>query len=120
MTALATDTPAASPAAAGDGARHIHPVLRGGVLLRSVALLLGLAMFALGIALSDDGDDLAIGPIALELPSHPAAELATGPRTGVSGEGGTDRYPWRFWIPGDPTVSPYKRHAPKRRRPSEG
>jgi DNA-3-methyladenine glycosylase len=72
---------------------------------------------ALGIGLADDGDDLATGPITLELPPHPAPEFATGPRTGVSGEGGTDRYPWRFWIPGDPTVSPYKRHTPKKHPP---
>jgi DNA-3-methyladenine glycosylase len=70
---------------------------------------------ALGIALSDDGDDLETGPIRLELPDAPAEPVAfaQGPRTGVSGAGGTDEYPWRFWIPGDPTVSPYKRSPPK-------
>jgi DNA-3-methyladenine glycosylase len=65
---------------------------------------------ALGIALADDGADLAAGEITLEPASHPVAEYASGPRTGVSGAGGTDAYPWRFWIPGNPTVSPYKRH----------
>jgi DNA-3-methyladenine glycosylase len=70
---------------------------------------------ALGIALSDDGHDLAGGEITLEPAPHPVAEYAAGPRTGVSGAGGTDAYPWRFWIPGDPTVSPYKAHTPKRR-----
>lgn len=70
---------------------------------------------ALGITLADGGDDLATGTIRLEPAPHPVAEYATGPRTGVSGEGGTDAYPWRFWIPGDPTVSPYKRAVPKRR-----
>ena len=64
---------------------------------------------ALGITLGDDGDDLATGDLRLEAPPHPAADVATGPRTGVSGAGGTDTYPWRFWIPDDPTVSPYKR-----------
>ena len=73
---------------------------------------------ALGIALSDDGDDLSSGPITLEPAGRPAPEVATGPRTGVSGAGGTDAYPWRFWIPGDPTVSPYKKHSPKRRTPA--
>ena len=29
---------------------------------------------------------------------------------GVSGAGGGEAFPWRFWLPGDPTVSPYKRH----------
>lgn len=69
---------------------------------------------ALGITLDDGGADLATGPVRLELASAPPAEYETGPRTGVSGHGGTDEFPWRFWIPGDPTVSPYKRHVPKR------
>ena len=70
---------------------------------------------ALGITLGDNGDDLETGDIRLELPdaaSTPVA-FAQGPRTGVSGAGGTDEYPWRFWIPGDPTVSPYKPSPPK-------
>jgi DNA-3-methyladenine glycosylase len=72
---------------------------------------------ALGIILDDDGTDLATGPLRLEPPRYPAAVVATGPRTGVSGAGGTDAYPWRFWLPGDPTVSPYKRSVPKKPRP---
>ncbi|MEO8263073.1 MAG: DNA-3-methyladenine glycosylase, partial [Pseudolysinimonas sp.] len=63
---------------------------------------------ALGITLGDDGADLSTGEIRLEPAPHPERVVATGPRTGVSGEGGSDAYPWRFWIPGDPTVSPYK------------
>jgi DNA-3-methyladenine glycosylase len=69
---------------------------------------------ALGITLADGGTDLAVGPPRLELPSAPSAYLA-GPRTGVSGAGGGADYPWRFWIPGDRTVSPYKAHVPKKR-----
>ena len=69
---------------------------------------------ALGITLADDGARL--GELyRLDLAPHPVPSFATGPRTGVSGAGGSDEYPWRFWIPGDPTVSPYKRHVPKRR-----
>ena len=68
---------------------------------------------ALGITLGDDGDDLATGAITLEPAPHPAPVVATGPRTGVSGEGGTDAFPWRFWIPGDRTVSPYKASVKK-------
>ncbi|CAN5269734.1 DNA-3-methyladenine glycosylase [soil metagenome] len=63
---------------------------------------------ALGITLADGGLDLESGRVRLELPAR-AGPFAAGPRTGVSGAGGTDAYPWRFWIPGDPTVSPYKR-----------
>lgn len=70
---------------------------------------------ALGITLADGGADLATGPIRLEPAAHPVGSVAAGPRTGVAGDGGSDAYPWRFWIPGDPTVSPYKRHVPKRR-----
>ncbi len=69
---------------------------------------------AAGITLADGGADLAASRIRLEL-SGGAAEVATGPRTGVSGPGGTAEFPWRFWIPGDRTVSPYKAHVPKRR-----
>ena len=69
---------------------------------------------ALGITLSDGGADLETGRVRLELPSG-RTPYETGPRTGVSGAGGSDDYPWRFWIPGDPTVSPYKRSVPKKR-----
>ncbi|MFD9132293.1 DNA-3-methyladenine glycosylase [Streptomyces bottropensis] len=40
-------------------------------------------------------------------------QVCNGPRTGVSGDGGV--HPWRFWIADDPTVSPYRAHAPRRR-----
>ncbi|MGW1007782.1 DNA-3-methyladenine glycosylase [Streptomyces sp. NPDC002520] len=42
-------------------------------------------------------------------------QVRNGPRTGVSGEGGNgDVHPWRFWVAGDPTVSPYRPHVPRR------
>jgi DNA-3-methyladenine glycosylase len=62
---------------------------------------------ALGIALADGGADLTLPPFDLVIPDR-APQFETGPRTGVSGAGGTGDYPWRFWLPGDPTVSPYK------------
>jgi DNA-3-methyladenine glycosylase len=65
---------------------------------------------ALGIGLGDDGADLLDAPFSLRLPEVQGPS-ATGPRTGVSGAGGSDGFPWRFWVPGDPTVSPYRRHA---------
>jgi DNA-3-methyladenine glycosylase len=61
---------------------------------------------ALGIALTDDGSDLFAPPFSLEAGDQ-AAEVLTGPRTGLAG--GAD-LPWRFWIPGEPSVSPYKKH----------
>ena len=38
----------------------------------------------------------------------PLADVARGPRVGVAGIAGTAAFPWRFWIPGDPTVSPFR------------
>jgi DNA-3-methyladenine glycosylase len=72
---------------------------------------------ALGIALGDNGVDLESGAVTLELTGD-RPPFAQGPRTGVSGAGGSADYPWRFWIPGDPTVSPYKASVPKKRSPS--
>lgn len=64
---------------------------------------------AAGIALADDGADLFGGRFELLLPDE-QLDYASGPRTGVSGPGGGAAFPWRYWLPGDPTVSPYKRH----------
>jgi DNA-3-methyladenine glycosylase len=61
---------------------------------------------ALGIELTDNGTDLSGGPITLELGTPPEV-VASGPRVGL--RGAADRH-WRFWIPGDPTVSVYRRH----------
>ncbi|WP_412872136.1 DNA-3-methyladenine glycosylase [Curtobacterium flaccumfaciens] len=48
------------------------------------------------------------------LPGPPAGaavpRISRGPRTGVGGIAGGVRYPWRFWLTGDPTVSTYRRH----------
>ncbi|MET9879992.1 DNA-3-methyladenine glycosylase [Actinacidiphila glaucinigra] len=59
-------------------------------------------------------DDPAGSPfrVLAGTPPDPAA-VRTGPRTGVGGDGAA--HPWRFWIDGDPTVSPYRAHAPRRR-----
>lgn len=64
---------------------------------------------ALGIRLEEDGADLAVEPFGLTLPPAPVAALS-GPRTGVGGAGGGADFSWRFWIPGDRTVSAYRRH----------
>jgi len=52
---------------------------------------------------------LAAATLTLE-PGPPVspALIASGPRVGVSGPGGTAEYPWRFWLVGDPTVSTYR------------
>ena len=70
---------------------------------------------ALGIDLSDNGNDLVTGPITLELgDSQP--EVATGPRVGLRG---APELPWRFWVPGERTVSAYRPAVP-RRSPANG
>jgi DNA-3-methyladenine glycosylase len=79
---------------------------------RDVDLARGPARLALaaGIRLADNGADLLERPFRLS-PGMPPNTVASGPRTGVSGAGGSTRFSWRFWIPSDPTVSPYKRHS---------
>ena len=65
---------------------------------------------ALGVPLAASGADLLAPPFSLEVPAVPLA-FENGPRTGVSGAGGGSAVPWRFWLPGEPGVSPYRRHA---------
>ncbi|WP_435769128.1 DNA-3-methyladenine glycosylase [Nocardioides sp. SYSU DS0651] len=64
---------------------------------------------ALGLTLGHDGTDLTTGAVRLELRGRDQAppDHRAGPRTGL--RLAADR-PWRFWIAGDPTVSPYRRH----------
>ena len=47
------------------------------------------------------------GPATLT-PGEPPAGISAGPRVGVTS---AHDVPWRFWITGDPTVSPYRRHT---------
>lgn len=44
----------------------------------------------------------------LSLLREPLVNVARGPRVGVAGVAGTDAFPWRFWIAGDPTVSVFR------------
>jgi DNA-3-methyladenine glycosylase len=43
----------------------------------------------------------------------PSDRVRSGPRTGVNG---AKDVPWRFWLDGEPSVSPYRLHTPRRRR----
>jgi DNA-3-methyladenine glycosylase len=47
-------------------------------------------------------------------PRSPREKIARGPRVGVAAAA---EVPWRFWIEGEPTVSPYRAHVPRRRTP---
>ena len=76
---------------------------------------------ALGLTREDDGQLLggAGSRIRLELAEPadavPAELVRSGPRVGVAGPGGDgEAFPWRFWIDGDPTVSPYKPAAKRK------
>ena len=53
-------------------------------------------------------DAIAEPGIAL-LQDRCEVDVRTGPRVGVSGAGGdATAFPWRFWLPGEPTVSTYR------------
>lgn len=69
---------------------------------------------ALGVAGTDDGADVCgDGPLSVRVGTPARKELIrTGPRVGLRA---APDFPWRFWIDGDPTVSVYRPHAPKRR-----
>ncbi|GLJ60933.1 putative 3-methyladenine DNA glycosylase [Microbacterium barkeri] len=60
-----------------------------------------------------DGIDAVTGELQagatarLQLRDHPIG-FVSGPRVGVAGLAGTSAFPWRFWIPGDPTVSAFR------------
>ena len=58
---------------------------------------------ALGIGREQDGLDLRDH---LDLAQGPPPTVARGPRVGISV---AHEVPWRFWLPGEPTVSAYKR-----------
>ncbi|WP_053353147.1 DNA-3-methyladenine glycosylase [Leucobacter musarum] len=62
-----------------------------------------------------DGHSLFAAPFSLVLPESLAPRIAHGPRVGVAGAAGGPEFPWRFWIPDDPTVSAFRagRGAPR-------
>ncbi|MGV9328637.1 DNA-3-methyladenine glycosylase [Streptosporangium sandarakinum] len=69
---------------------------------------------ALGFTREHDGVDACPpGPVNVLAGDPPAAgTVRSGPRTGVSA---AKDIPWRFWIDGERTVSPYRPHVPRRR-----
>ncbi|MFG2619928.1 DNA-3-methyladenine glycosylase [Streptomyces sp. NPDC048507] len=88
-------------------ARNQHELAKGPARLAT----------ALDVDRSLDGTDLCAGPASplslLTGTPTPADLVSNGPRTGVGGAGAA--HPYRYWITGDPTVSPYRPHAPRRR-----
>ena len=74
---------------------------------------------ALGIDGRTNGSDLLAPRSPLHLLEGSRSDLvrvASGPRVGVGGAGAAT--PWRFWLPGDPTVSAYRAHTPRHRAKS--
>jgi DNA-3-methyladenine glycosylase len=66
---------------------------------------------ALGIDKTHNGHDLSLQPLTLTLAGPRAQDVLTGPRVGL--RQASDR-PWRFWLPGEPTVSVYRPASPRR------
>lgn len=57
---------------------------------------------------AEDGHRMPDAVTSLRVPDVRPGPWASGPRTGVSGEGGGAAYPWRYWLTGEPTVSRYR------------
>jgi DNA-3-methyladenine glycosylase len=79
-------------------------------------------VMTLGVDVTANGTSLVdgSGPILLAPPARPVDQSAivSGPRVGVAA---APDVPWRFWLDGDPTVSPYRRHVPRvARKPASG
>ncbi|MFG1654130.1 DNA-3-methyladenine glycosylase [Micromonospora sp. NPDC049275] len=91
---------------------------RGDVPDRDLARGPARLVVALGIGATANGTSLidGNGPLLLTPPTRPVARsaISAGPRVGVAA---AHDVPWRFWITGDPTVSAYRRHVPRRRPP---
>lgn len=68
----------------------------------------------LGAALGLDGgwDGVRLGEGITLVEGEAVGQMSTGPRVGVSGIGGTEEYPFRFWITGDRHVSQFRRGKP--------
>jgi DNA-3-methyladenine glycosylase len=70
---------------------------------------------ALAIDRSLNGVDVTVARSPLRVLAGAAVDagaVRAGPRVGISRAA---QWPWRFWIAGEPSVSPYRLHVPKRR-----
>jgi DNA-3-methyladenine glycosylase len=110
---------AAGRAAAGGRAATGRRGAGPGIADRDLARGPGRLCQALGIDRSLDGADVcaADSPIGVGTPPGwaPAAAdaISRGPRVGISQAA---EVPWRFWLAGEPSVSSYRRSAPRRGR----
>jgi DNA-3-methyladenine glycosylase len=72
---------------------------------------------ALGIDMAQNGVDVCTDGSELLVTSTIASyerKICHGPRVGISSAADL---PWRYWIDGDPTVSRYRAHVPRRGKP---
>jgi len=90
------------------GARRLEQLASGPARLCQA---LGIARAQNGADVCDPGGVLRIGAEA-GFAGLARDRVAAGPRVGVSTGA---QVPWRFWIAGNPSVSAYRAHVPRRR-----
>jgi DNA-3-methyladenine glycosylase len=107
--------PAGSGGQAGPGAPGVISPAVARELARGPARLcqaLGIDRGLDGTDVCDPGSPLRIRPAPEVGSGAPSPSVSRGPRVGISAAAGR---PWRFWLTGDPTVSPYRPHVPRAR-----
>lgn len=96
-----------------------------GVSRSDADLARGPARLTVTLALTREDDGVAVGcsepapgrGMLLTGAGEIGAErISAGPRVGVSGPGGEESFPWRFWLTGDAHVSAYRPGQVRRRR----
>ena len=110
----------ASGGVPGDGGSRGGIASGGGRVVAERELARGPARLcqALAIGRAQNGADVCDpgSPLRLLAPAGftglPAASIGRGPRVGVRNGADAD---WRFWAVGEPTVSAYRPHVPRRR-----
>ncbi|WP_433532626.1 DNA-3-methyladenine glycosylase [Micromonospora sp. CA-263727] len=88
---------------------------RGDVPDRDLARGPARLVVALGVTAAANGTNVidGSGPLLVTPPTRPVtpSAVSAGPRVGVAA---AHDVPWRFWLTGDPTVTSYRRHAPRK------
>jgi len=93
---------ARGPGRFGDAVGLRHPIHDGIDAITSIAHAGAVARLALRTEQFD------VAEFSGAPPQTPGLLTRAGPRVGVAGIAGTDAFPWRFWIDGDPTVSAFR------------
>ncbi|GAA3261731.1 DNA-3-methyladenine glycosylase [Dactylosporangium siamense] len=88
---------------------------RGNTAIRDLARGPARLVVSLGVGREANGTSMidGTGPLVLAPPLESVLVngIESGPRVGVAS---AHDVPWRFWLTGDPTVSAYRRHAPRK------